>query len=62
MSAITDQPSEHWTEIIEPKTRLLDLRLNELWRYRDPVWFVCNWPQNLFAQTSVPGHGIATAH
>lgn len=37
MSAITDESSEHWTEIIEPKTRLLDLRLNELWRYRDLV-------------------------
>jgi lipopolysaccharide transport system permease protein len=28
---------EHWTEIIEPRTRLMDLRLGELWRYRDLV-------------------------
>src|SRR5258706_4474121 len=26
---------EHWTEIISPKTQLLDLRLNDVWRYRD---------------------------
>ncbi len=26
---------EEWTEIIEPKTRLLDLKLREVWRYRD---------------------------
>ena len=24
-----------WTEILSPKTKLLDLRLNEIWRYRD---------------------------
>jgi lipopolysaccharide transport system permease protein len=29
--------NENWTEIIEPKTRLLDLRLRELWQYRDLV-------------------------
>jgi lipopolysaccharide transport system permease protein len=28
---------EDWTEIIEPHSSLLDLRLNELWRYRDLV-------------------------
>lgn len=27
-----------WTTIIEPKRRLLDLQLNELWQYRDLVW------------------------
>ena len=53
MSAITDESSEHWTEIIEPKTRLLDLRLNELWRYRDLVLmfvrrdFVANYKQTI---------------
>lgn len=26
---------EEWTEIIEPKTSLLDLKLREVWRYRD---------------------------
>lgn len=35
----TDQhrEQEHWTEVIKPKTSLLDLRLGELWRYRDLV-------------------------
>ena len=28
---------EHWTEIIEPHTSLLDLRLGDVWRYRDLV-------------------------
>ncbi len=27
----------HWTKIIRPKTRLLDLRLKELWIYRDLI-------------------------
>ncbi len=26
---------QHWTEVIEPKSSLLDLRLKEVWRYRD---------------------------
>ncbi len=26
---------DHWTEVIKPKTGLLDLRLKQLWRYRD---------------------------
>lgn len=48
-----DKHSEHWTEIIEPKTRLLDLRLSELWRYRDLVMmfvrrdFVANYKQTI---------------
>ena len=29
--------SEQWTEIIGPKSGLLDLRLAELWRYRDLI-------------------------
>lgn len=28
---------EHWTEIIEPRNNLLDLRLGAVWRYRDLV-------------------------
>src|SRR3954468_24500219 len=28
---------DQWTEIIQPKSKLFDLRLNELWRYRDLV-------------------------
>jgi len=44
---------EYWSEIIEPKTRLLDLRLKELWRYRDLVMmfvrrdFVANYKQTI---------------
>ncbi len=46
-------PSENWTEIIKPKTGLFDLRLNELWRYRDLVAmfvrrdFVSNYKQTI---------------
>ncbi|WP_375379466.1 ABC transporter permease [Hymenobacter volaticus] len=29
--------NREWTEIIEPQTNLLDLRLGEVWRYRDLV-------------------------
>jgi lipopolysaccharide transport system permease protein len=42
-----------WTEIIEPRTRLLDLRLGEVWRYRDLVLmfvrrdFVANYKQTI---------------
>ncbi|HVG14972.1 MAG TPA: hypothetical protein VM935_08425, partial [Chitinophagaceae bacterium] len=28
---------EQWTEIIQPRNRLFDLRLSEVWRYRDLV-------------------------
>jgi lipopolysaccharide transport system permease protein len=44
---------ETWTEVIEPRTRLLDLRLDELWRYRDLVMmfvrrdFVSNYKQTI---------------
>jgi lipopolysaccharide transport system permease protein len=34
-SAASDQ--EQWTEVIEPRTSLLDLRLGDVWRYRDLV-------------------------
>jgi lipopolysaccharide transport system permease protein len=27
--------SEHWTEVIEPKSSLFDLQIKEVWRYRD---------------------------
>lgn len=36
-AASTHQHHEHWTEVIEPRTRLLDLRLGEVWRYKDLV-------------------------
>lgn len=29
--------SQNWTEIIEPKYSLLDLKLDELWRYKDLI-------------------------
>ncbi len=32
-----DKTEENWTEIIKPKSGLLDLRLKEVWRYRDLV-------------------------
>ena len=31
----TKEITGEWTEIISPKTKLLDLRLHEIWRYRD---------------------------
>ena len=48
---LIDEPE--WTEIIKPRTRLLDLRLNDLWRYRDLVMmfvrrdFVANYKQTI---------------
>ncbi|OLY93897.1 lipopolysaccharide transport system permease protein [Cnuella takakiae] len=44
---------EAWTEVIVPRSRLLDLRLGELWRYRDLVLmlvrrdFVANYKQTI---------------
>jgi lipopolysaccharide transport system permease protein len=44
---------EQWTEIIQPKTSLFDLKLDELWRYRDLVLmfvrrdFVANYKQTI---------------
>lgn len=44
---------ENWTEIIEPRTSLLDLRLGDVWRYRDLVMlfvrrdFVSNYKQTI---------------
>src|SRR5512140_1479647 len=34
---ISDPQQENWSLVIEPQRRLLDLRLRELWRYRDLV-------------------------
>jgi lipopolysaccharide transport system permease protein len=48
-----NSPVENWTEVIKPKTNLFDLRLNELWRYRDLVFmfvrrdFVSNYKQTI---------------
>jgi len=47
------QPAEQWTEVIEPQTRLLDLGLRNVWRYRDLVMlfvrrdFVSNYKQTI---------------
>jgi lipopolysaccharide transport system permease protein len=44
---------ENWTEILEPRSNLLDLRLGEVWRYRDLVMlfvrrdFVSNYKQTV---------------
>lgn len=54
-STVTQQTAkaEQWTEVIEPKTGLLDLRLSEIWRYRDLVMmfvrrdFVANYKQTI---------------
>ena len=45
--------NQKWTEIIKPKTQLLDLRLKELWKYKDLVLlfvrrdFVTNYKQTV---------------
>lgn len=28
---------QKWTTVIKPKTRLLDLKLNEIWQYKDLI-------------------------
>lgn len=39
MNIITnDIQEEHWDQIIEPRAKLLDLNLSEVWRYRDLLW------------------------
>jgi lipopolysaccharide transport system permease protein len=44
---------ESWTEVIRPRAKLFDLRLDELWRYRDLVMmfvrrdFVANYKQTI---------------
>lgn len=48
-----DEHKDHWTEVIEPKTSLFDLRMRELWGYRDLVLmfvrrdFVANYKQTI---------------
>ncbi len=36
-TALHTEEQEQWTEIIQPRTSLFDLRLKEVWRYRDLV-------------------------
>lgn len=53
LSKYKNETMEVWSEIIEPKTKLLDLRLKDLWRYRDLVImfvrrdFVANYKQTI---------------
>lgn len=55
-SELSTKPASHeeaWTEVIEPRTNLLDLRLGDVWRYRDLVMlfvrrdFVSNYKQTI---------------
>jgi lipopolysaccharide transport system permease protein len=49
----TSERESSWTEVIEPRTSLLDLRLGDVWRYRDLVMlfvrrdFVSNYKQTI---------------
>jgi lipopolysaccharide transport system permease protein len=53
VSPMPPTEQETWTEIIEPRTALLDLRLADVWRYRDLVMlfvrrdFVSNYKQTI---------------
>ncbi len=54
MKTITTQiETEHWDQIIEPKGKLLDLNLKEVWKYRDLLWlfvkrdFVAQYKQTI---------------
>ncbi len=50
---IRNEKHESWTEVIKPRAKLFDLRLDELWRYRDLVMmfvrrdFVANYKQTI---------------
>jgi lipopolysaccharide transport system permease protein len=37
LDSMPSAQEENWTEVIEPSTNLLDLRVSEVWRYRDLV-------------------------
>ena len=37
-AADIEEQQEQWDQIIEPKAKLLDLNLGEVWRYRDLLW------------------------
>ena len=38
MSATLEKDNEHWDQVIEPHSKLLNLNLKEVWRYRDLMW------------------------
>ena len=43
---------QRWTTVIKPKTRLLDLKLNEIWQYRDLIaMFVKRDFKTMYKQT-----------
>lgn len=48
-----NETEEHWDQIIEPKGKLLDLNLKEVWKYRDLLWlfvkrdFVAQYKQTI---------------
>ena len=43
---------QQWTTIIKPKNKLLDLKLKELWQYRDLIWmFVKRDFKTMYKQT-----------
>lgn len=48
-----DNGAEHWDQIIEPRGKLLDLNLKEVWKYRDLLWlfvkrdFVAQYKQTI---------------
>jgi lipopolysaccharide transport system permease protein len=50
---LPEKESDYWTEIITPHTSLLDLRLGEVWKYRDLLWlfvkrdFVAQYKQTI---------------
>jgi lipopolysaccharide transport system permease protein len=50
---VKETDRNYWTEIITPRTKLLDLRLGEIWKYRDLLWlfvkrdFVAQYKQTI---------------
>ena len=47
-----EKMEQKWTTVIKPKTRLLDLRLNEIWQYKDLIiMFVKRDFKTMYKQT-----------
>lgn len=38
MANKVNEEAEYWDQVIEPKVKLFDLNLKEVWRYRDLLW------------------------
>ncbi len=53
MQSETNIENEHWDQVIQPQSKLLDLNLKEVWRYRDLLWlfvkrdFVAQYKQTI---------------